>query len=77
MPATALGEGQETGADDADVGRREGEVGSEADFKNDTCGIGGFHVLREGERGAVDGESVKGVQFDDPLVDIFDLFCVD
>lgn len=77
VAAAALGEGQETGADDADVGRGEGEVGPEADFQDNAGGVGGFHVLTERQRGVVDGEGVEGVQFDDPLVDVFDLFRVD
>ena len=77
MATAALSERQESRADDADVGRREGEVGAEADFEDDTGGVGGLHVLGEGQRGVVDGEGVEGVQFYDPLVDVFDLFRVD
>lgn len=73
MPAAALEERQEARADDADVRRGVRVVGAEADLEDDGGGAGFLHVGDEGEGFVVDGEGVEGVQFDDPLVGVFDL----
>lgn len=45
MPAAALLEGEEAGADEADVRWGEGEFGAEADFEDEGGEAGGLHVL--------------------------------